>query len=420
MRQETLKEHELRERLPLTRDERDALIGLLRGAQITPTPGAEDLYDVRPGSYVGSLLVGDDLQVVVKPKLEVDEVQFLISYAIDPSAWRDPLAHWRDELVGLDADAELHEAILPSFLRHLNRALSKGVLQGYRMEEEALVTVRGRIRFDEQIRRRLGVPLPIEVAYDDFTEDIELNRILRAAVARTARMPLRRPEHREALRAVDTALERVALVEYASAPPTPVFTRLNEHYRGAVELASLILDGSRFELRAGTVVSHAFLIDMNKVFERFALVALREELGLDARTFPAAARGRWLHLDDREQPLIDLEPDLSWWEADGTPSFIGDLKYKRTKVDEVKHADIYQLLAYTIAADLPAGLLIYAAGEADSGLHQILHVGKRLEVRTLDVRGDSATVLLRVKDLASRIRQLRQEALAIRAIGAAA
>jgi 5-methylcytosine-specific restriction enzyme subunit McrC len=157
---------------------------------------------------------------------------------------------------------------------------------------------------------------------------------------------------------------------------------------------------------------------MNKVFERFALVALREELGLDSRTFPAAAVGRRLHLDDRPQPLIDLEPDLSWWEADGSPSFVGDLKYKRTQVDEVKHPDIYQLLAYTVAADVPAGLLIYAAGEADSGAHDVVYLGKRLEVRTLDVRGDWPTVLERVKDLAIRIRQLRDEALAIRAIGA--
>jgi len=409
MRREYLREHELRERLPLDSRERDTLIRLLRGAQITPTPGAEGLYDVRPGSYVGALALGDDLQVIVRPKLHVAEVMFLISYAIDPSAWADPFAHWRDELVALDERAELYEAIVPSFLRHLNRALGRGVLQGYRVEEEALLTVRGRIRFDEQIRRRLGVPLPIEVSFDEFTEDIELNRILRAAVARVASLPLRRREHREGLRTVDAALERVALVRYRQAPPVPPFTRLNEHYRGAIELACLILDGSRFELRGGEVASHAFLIDMNRVFERFALVALREALGLDTQTFPAGAAGRRLHLDDRLPALIDLEPDLSWWESDGRPSFVGDLKYKRTQVDEVKHADVYQLLAYTIATDLPAGLLVYAAGEADSGTHVVRHAGKRLEVRTLDISGRPDQVLARVRELAMRIRELRTE-----------
>jgi len=411
MRREYLREHELRERLPLSPTERDGLIRLLRGAQVTPSPGGEGLYDVRPGSYVGALALGDELQVVVRPKFRVAEVMFLISYAIDPSAWADPLSQWRDELVGLKRDADLYEAIIPSFLRHLNKALARGVLQGYRVEEDALLTVRGRIRFDDQIRRRLGIPVPIEVSYDEFTEDIELNRILRAAVARVARLPLRRHEHRGGLRAVDTALERVSVVEYDRAPRVPPFTRLNEHYRGAVELACVILDGSTFDLRPGGVASHSFLIDMNRVFERFALVALREALQLDPRVFPAGASGRQLHLDTRVPPVIDLQPDISWWEFDGRPSFVGDLKYKRTQVDEVKHPDIYQLLAYTTAMNLPAGLLIYAAGEADSGTHIVRHAGKRLEVRTLDISGRPIDVLERVRALADRIRELRLEAL---------
>ena len=47
-----------------------------------------------------------------------------------------------------------------------------GLLQGYRHEEEALHTVRGRIRFNDQVNRRFGVPLLLEVAFDEFTEDI--------------------------------------------------------------------------------------------------------------------------------------------------------------------------------------------------------------------------------------------------------
>ena len=35
--------------------------------------------------------------------------------------------------------------------------------------------MRGRIRFDDQIRRRFGIPLPVELRYDEFTDDILLN-----------------------------------------------------------------------------------------------------------------------------------------------------------------------------------------------------------------------------------------------------
>ena len=61
---------------------------------------------------------------------------------------------------------------------------------------------------------------------------------------------------------------------------------------------------------------------------------------------------------------VRLEPDLSWWNG-RTCTFVGDAKYKRVEDRRVPNADLYQLLAYTIALDLPGGLLIYAHGEAE-------------------------------------------------------
>lgn len=58
---------------------------------------------------------------------------------------------------------------------------------------------------------------------------------------------------------------------------------------------------------------------------------------------------------------VRLEPDLSWWDA-GRCVFAGDCKYKRTN-GTIPNADIYQMLAYLTALQLPEGLLIYAAGE---------------------------------------------------------
>ena len=64
------------------------------------------------------------------------------------------------------------------------RAFAGGLLHGYRTEEETLSTVCGRIAFAEQLRRRFDIPLPVEVRYDDFTDDITANRLVKAAGAR--------------------------------------------------------------------------------------------------------------------------------------------------------------------------------------------------------------------------------------------
>ena len=77
----------------------------------------------------------------------------------------------------------------------------------------------------------------------------------------------------------------------------------------------------------------------------------------------------------------------------------------------IEHADMYQLLAYTIATDLPGGLLVYSADEATPVEHEVPLAGKRLRVATLDLRDNPQDILRRVHDLAAHLVGLRREAL---------
>ena len=129
-----------------------------------------------------------------------------------------------------------------------------------------------------------GIAPPVEVTYDDFTEDIEPNRLLRAAIASLLRLRVRRQQSRSGLRAIENKLSGVQLVQYDSRRlPHVAFNRLNMRYRPAVDLARLILRSTSFELSHGEVAASAFLIDMNKVFEDFVVIALREALGVTER-----------------------------------------------------------------------------------------------------------------------------------------
>ena len=70
--------------------------------------------------------------------------------------------------------------------------------------------------------------------------------------------------------------------------------------------------------------------------------------------------------------------------------FVGDAKYKKTLDSErvlSLSADLYQLLAYATALDLPGGLLIYAQGEAEAATYKIRNSCKQLEVVALDLTG---------------------------------
>lgn len=105
-----------------------------------------------------------------------------------------------------------------------------------------------------------------------------------------------------------------------------------------------------------------------------------------------------------------LKPDLSWWEG-GICSFVGDAKYKNlTDNRSVPGADLYQLLAYATALNLPGGLLVYAQSEADTWPYRVKHTSKRLEVMALDLSGTLDEVLERVRHVAERVRALRVHA----------
>jgi 5-methylcytosine-specific restriction enzyme subunit McrC len=394
-----LEEFKDSEPIGLTPDERDALRSLVPEMSIRAEAGHEDLFVLNPRGTVGAVQVGEK-RFELRPKIKISRFAFVLAYSMDPE-------HWHQNGFNFEEDDDLFEAVIPGFVLQLERALRGGPLYGYRPEEDALPTVRGRIRFDEQLRARFGISPPIECRFDEFTDDVEINRILKAAIERLARIRIRRPESRRRLRALLPAFATVASVTYDPRNvPEIHWTRLTERFRPVTEFARLILRSRSLEFRGGRVAGAAFLLDLSEVFENFVVVALREALELPERQFPQQARGRPLYLDEERD--LKLKPDLSWWD-DTRCLFVGDAKYKRTPAETgVKHPDIYQLLAYTTATRLSHGMLIYAAGEEDQRTYSIPFAGKHLQVRTLDLDQPPDKVLAEIEVVAARVRQLAE------------
>ncbi|MET3808620.1 5-methylcytosine-specific restriction enzyme subunit McrC [Nakamurella sp. UYEF19] len=390
-----LVEHLPSEPIELSTFERDALCRMVSGLTVEPTPGATGSYILTGRSMVGVVRVGD-FTVELRPKVGIAPVLFLLSYALDPRAWREPTAE-------IARDVTLAEAIVPMFARTVQEALRPGLLHGYRGHDDSLTTVRGRIRMADQMRNRTGLPLPVEVNYDEFTPDILENRLLRTAVDVLGRLRLRHQGSRRSLGRLRQQLNGVSsLMVDGRGIDEPAWNRLNERYRPAFSLGRLIVLGASLDARAGTEDASAFLIDMNRVFEDFIRVALREHLHIDARAFPTAGSGHRLFLDAGSS--VALEPDLSWWIRGGCV-FAGDCKYKRTR-GSVPNADVYQMLAYLTALNLRDGLLVYAAGEDEKRDIVIESADKIVHVRTVEVARPPREVLAQVGLVAELIRSI--------------
>ena len=397
MRQIDLEEYQPSKPIALSVAERDALKGVLPSVTIQPVQGEDAIYTLTPSSTIGAVEIGD-LSVLIEPKVGIPQLLSLACYAVGQ-------IKFQGEDFDFPENPELPDVLALALHAHARRAFAAGLLHGYRTEEEALFGVRGRIRFDDQLRRRYGVALPVEVRYDEFTDDILANQLVKAAVVLLGGMRLRSRDARIGLGWVAAMLDNVSLVEFPRIDvPEAAFNRLNEHYRGVVALSRLVLQNSAFQSgrSADRVVrAQGFLMDMNKVFQEFVTVALREALGLSANAFRERTV---LSLDEGNS--VHLKPDLVWRHG-STCAFVGDAKYKRIVDERVPNADLYQLLAYATALKLPGGMLVYAEGEeVKRGSYIVRHSGKTLDVEILDISGELDEVLGRVGRIAGRVREL--------------
>ena len=281
---------------------------LIASAVVDVRPGARGGWEIRPGRWVGAARVGDT-EIHIDPKIPISRLLFLLGYLTNPKAWHD-------QPVSFDTADDLAAAAAEALSRQVDVALRRGILQGYVAVEEALPTIRGRIREADQLRRRYGSALPVEIRYDDYTVDITENRILRTAVDRmlgvagigdTARHRLARARHR---------LAEVTPLTPGAPIPSWRASRLNARYVPALRLAELVLDATSWDMGTGTVPVTGFLVNMPKVFEAFVCTALSEVI---------RAGGGVPRMQDGSRALdddgtVELIPDLVWYDPGRGPA----------------------------------------------------------------------------------------------------
>jgi 5-methylcytosine-specific restriction enzyme subunit McrC len=378
--------------------------GILHSA--TPDPGRDGHWLLRAGSLVGALHVPGGAVVRITPKTPVRRLFFLLGFSLDPArAWRDH----HEGTVDIGAYDDIVPALAHAVERQLDAALRQGVLHGYREVDESAMVVRGRLREAEQIRRHFGRTPPVEISYDAYTTDTAENRILRAATERLLRLPgvpgpVRRRLAHQRLRLAD-ALPLVSGRELPSWRPS----RLNSRYQPALRLAEAVLRSTSPEHRpAGSepLAIDGFLLDMNKLFEDFVTVALREALqehGLIAYLQDVH------HLDTAG--LVRVRPDLVVRTADGrTPLAVVDAKYKVEKPDGLLNADLYQALAYATVLGLREAHLVYAAGRQPERFHEVRGTtggpggrGVRLYQHAVDLSHEPGQLLSTIRKIARRL-----------------
>jgi 5-methylcytosine-specific restriction enzyme subunit McrC len=393
-----VREYEERE-VELTSADATALSAAASSA-LSVRPASNDRYYVRATSYIGTLSAGQ-ARVLIVPKAPIANVFHLL----EPSGTAMTTG---PEVFEYERSLELVPAFATFFARVTERSIGRGLPRQYRVQEDALLAVRGRVDVARQVRAG-GLPLPLWCRFDEYTPNTRTNRIVRAATSLLAYLPGVAPATRQLLRRLLTMFEDVGTLEGGDLNGSSAFTRLDEHMEPAERLARLVLDSLAIESRGGARDAPTFLVDMNKVFEEFVGERLRSLLHprllvRQQETFPFNTSHR--------QPRIN--PDLVLRQG-AAIAYVADTKYKLLGDEWGRAPDYYQLLAYTDALDVPEGLLIYCddGATAPPRVVDVPNTAKSLVTKAIPLDGRPADIDRQMEALAAFIERRVQSLAAV-------
>jgi 5-methylcytosine-specific restriction enzyme subunit McrC len=265
------------------------------------------------------------------------------------------------------------EMLTHLFAVELMTQLQQGFHQDYIRREDYLPYVRGRWNIARQFAQRPNLVQGLDVSYDDYLPDTLLNRIFRLVVNRLQRITHDR-QNRQMLATLDSWFQPVQLLVQMSTTDLErvLFTRLNERFFPAFQLARLLLEGQTVQLLAGEQRAFAFVFDMDRLFEQFVANLMQTQL---QRILPTAWQGFSIDIQTRkttkyliqppnptETPMFRLVPDILIGPP-GMPYLIIDTKNKVLPsirpYRDIAEADAYQMFAYATQFRCVNILLLY-------------------------------------------------------------
>lgn len=361
--------------------------------EIAVAPGPNG-WVVRPSSIVGATQA-NGRQVLIRPKIGMANLLNLLE--VSPSS-----LVWNKEAFGYDSEPNVIVALIRMLRRGLDQALSQGLRHDYVERVERTAAVRGRINFPSLVGRP-GLPSPIPCRFDEYTADIELNRLLLAATEAALHTPGVPDDDRLQLRKHRNRFEDIPPI---AQPPHWVDTwepnRLETHYELAVRAAAMLLRNRSPVDRLGTNGLHRFTVNMNYLVEQFITRRISQglppELEMRAQANTSLDTGR----------QITVRPDLVIY-RNNSPCFVIDIKYKALEsISDTSTSDLFQLHTYAQLLGLQQGAIISClAGDQTQRPPQHITVRQsdvNLHLWPLDLRGTPESIDTEITRLIGMIR----------------
>lgn len=294
-----------------------------------------------------------------------------------------------------DNIAELYAAILE---KGISMQIKRGLVRSYIDKTETLSTIRGKMDISDSIKTQALLRRQMVCTYDDFSVNMELNRILKSTALTLMRSDIKK-ERKKSLRNLMLFFTEVDEIDLHTVNWNRTYSRNDQTYQMLVGICYLVYKGQLQSQKVGERKLMDFQNEQlpSHLYEKFILEYYRKEhpeLTANASFIP------WQLDDGVDDMLPRMKTDISLSTRDGRKVLIIDAKYygHTTQMqfgsNTLHSGNLYQIFTYVKnrqagmaeGSSPVSGMLLYAKTDEEIVPDQEYQMsGNKITVRTLDL-----------------------------------
>jgi 5-methylcytosine-specific restriction enzyme subunit McrC len=323
--------------------------------------------------------------------IPIQNIYYLLCYAWDKLAEKDVVAVEATDTTTL---ADLFTRVLINGTNHL---LKRGFDRGYIPQHEWTGRLRGRICFQEAVRRNVMMTGRLPCEFDELSYNVLHNRILKATMQRLIRTQRLAPECSEGLAQLCRLFSDIQDIELTNRVFGQVqLYRSNQFYDFLLKVCELIHRNLLISEKSGTSKFMDFVQDKRQMailFENFVRTFYR--VHTDYQVKREDFRWRWVPTDDFSRGLLPkMQTDISL--TSDSRKIIIDCKFtpeatqQHYEAQTLRSAHLYQINAYM--DNLPEDklteicqmMLLYPTVDLPLSA-TFTHKGHKISIRTINL-----------------------------------
>jgi len=312
---------------------------------------------IKFSNYVGVIQV-NNLTIEILPKADISN-----NDSESKEKWHNALLEILNEckLIKLDSityaklklkSASILDLYYDLFLTETETIVRHGFIKAYRKNSGNLNKLKGKIKFNEHIKKNYIHKEKFYVEHDVYDVDNKLNRILLKALLVLTKIS-NNPLFNNRIQKLLLDFENVSEVNITDSTfSNLVFNRCNERYRQAIKIAQLIILRFSPDLKGGNENVLAIMFDMNVLYETYIYRKLK------------SIEGRHAIQEVRRQvrqPFWDkqnIKADIIIRSKSGKCVVI-DTKWKVLNNNRPSDDDLKQMFVYNLHYESNLSILLY-------------------------------------------------------------